>query len=113
MTPASEFVLDGNRLPTTDPGAALASRCRVAHRQHMTLSLDEVRALPAVVDVMTAAEVLGIGRTVAYELVRTDRFPTPVFRLGKQIRVPTAYLIELLGLSTDPGPALPRPAVDG
>ena len=50
---------------------------------------------------MTAAEVLGIGRRVAYELVRTNRFPTPVVRVGHQIKIPTAYLIELLGLSTD------------
>ena len=68
----------------------------------MTLNATEVRALPAVVDVVTAAEVLGIGRTVAYELVRTDRFPTPVLRVGRQIKIPTAYLIELLGLSTEP-----------
>jgi hypothetical protein len=67
----------------------------------MTMTATEVRALPAVVDVVTAAEVLGIGRTVAYELVRTDRFPTPVIRVGHQIKVPTAYLIELLGLSTE------------
>lgn len=50
----------------------------------MTLTATEVRALPAVVDVVTAAEVLGIGRTVAYELVRTGRFPTPVFRVGRR-----------------------------
>ena len=42
------------------------------------------------------------GRTVAYELVRTDRFPTPVLRVGRQIKIPTAYLLELLGLSTEP-----------
>jgi hypothetical protein len=54
------------------------------------------------------AEVLGIGRTVAYELVRTDRFPTPVLRVGRQIKIPTAYLIELLGLSTEPAATLPR-----
>lgn len=48
----------------------------------MTLTATEVRALPAIVDVVTAAEVLGIGRTVAYELVRTDRWPTPVLRSG-------------------------------
>ena len=64
----------------------------------MTLTAAEVRALPAVVDVVTAAEVLGIGRTVAYELVRTDRFPTPVLRVGRQIKIPTAYLIDLIGL---------------
>jgi hypothetical protein len=74
----------------------------------MTMTATEVRALPAVVDVVTAAEVLGIGRTVAYELVRTDRFPTPVLRVGRQIKIPPAYLIELLGLSTEPATTLPR-----
>ena len=53
----------------------------------MTLTANEVRALPAVVDVVTAGEVLGIGRSVAYELVRTNRFPTPVLRIGKQIKI--------------------------
>ncbi len=79
----------------------------------MTMTATEVRALPAVVDVVTAAEVLGIGRTVAYELVRTSRFPTPVIRVGHQIKIPTAYLIELLGLSTDRGPDLPTPGSPG
>lgn len=68
----------------------------------MTLNAIEVRALPVVVDVPTAATVLGIGRTVAYELARSGRFPTPVIRVGNQIKVPTAYLIDLLGLSADP-----------
>jgi excisionase family DNA binding protein len=67
----------------------------------MTMTATEVRSLPAIVVVVTAAEVLGIGRTVAYELVRTNRFPVPVVRVGRQIKIPTAYLIELLGLSTD------------
>jgi hypothetical protein len=67
----------------------------------MTMTATEVRSLPAIVDVVTAAEVLGIGRTVAHELVRTNRFPTPVVRVGHKIKIPTAYLIELLGLSTD------------
>ena len=66
-----------------------------------------------VVDVVTAAEVLGIGRTVAYELVRSDRFPTPVIRVGHQIKIPTAYLIELLGLSTDRAAARPSAGSPG
>jgi hypothetical protein len=74
----------------------------------MTLTADEVHALPAVVDVVTAGEVLGIGRSAAYELVRTERFPTPVLRVGRQIKIPTAYLIDLLGLSTDDRTALPQ-----
>jgi len=79
----------------------------------MTMTATEVRRLPAVVDVVTAAEVLGIGRTVAYELIRTDHFPTPVLRVGHQIKIPTAYLIELLGLSTEPATALPLPPSAG
>jgi len=73
------------------------------------MTATEVRSLPAIVDVVTAAEVLGIGRTVAYELVRTDRFPTPVIRVGHQIKIPTAYLLDLLGLSTDPVASHPAP----
>jgi predicted DNA-binding transcriptional regulator AlpA len=65
----------------------------------MTLTASEIRALPAVVDVVTAGEILGVVRSVAYELVRTDQFPTPLLRGGRQIKIPT-YLIDLLGLST-------------
>jgi len=45
---------------------------------------------------------------VAHELVRTDRFPTPVLRVGRQIKIPTAYLIDLLGLSPGEQMALPK-----
>jgi hypothetical protein len=62
---------------------------------------------------VTAAEVLSIGRTVAYELVRADRFPTPVIRVGHQIKISTAYLIELLGLSTDRAGGLPPAGLPG
>lgn len=61
---------------------------------------EDLHQLPVVVDLVTAAAVLGIGRTTAYELVRTGRWPTPVLRLGSRIRVPTAALRELLRLST-------------
>lgn len=64
-----------------------------------TLSEEQVRALPAVVDVATAAVVLGIGRTAAYELIRTNNWPTPVLRLGKLIRIPSAPLLDLVGLT--------------
>ena len=64
----------------------------------MSLSPDEVRALPAVVDLPTAAEALGLGRSCAYELVRVGAWPTPVLRVGRLIRIPSAPLIALLGL---------------
>jgi predicted DNA-binding transcriptional regulator AlpA len=64
----------------------------VEHR----MSLHRAQELPAMVDVVTAAAVLGIGRTAAYELIRTDAWPTPVLRLGKLIRIPTASLLALI-----------------
>jgi len=70
----------------------------------------ELRALPAVVDLRTAAAALDIGRTAAYELVRTGQWPTPILRLGGRIKVPTAPLLELLGVSTDSGAGIPKPA---
>lgn len=63
------------------------------------LTDEQVRTLPAVVDVPTAASILGVGRTAAYELIRTDRWPTPVLHLGKLIRIPTAPLLDLVGVS--------------
>ena len=68
----------------------------------MSMTAEQLRALPAVVDVPTAAAVLAIGRTAAYELVRNGRWPTPIVRLGHRIRIPTAPLLALLGVSTDP-----------
>lgn len=65
-----------------------------------TVTADELRALPAVVDLPTAARALGVGRSAAYELVRLGAWPTPVLRLGRLIRVPSAPLLELLGLSS-------------
>jgi hypothetical protein len=61
----------------------------------------ELTALPAVVDVSTAAQALGLGKTAAYELIRCGQWPTPVLRLGKSIRIPTAPLLALLGLPSE------------
>src|SRR3954449_5547980 len=60
------------------------------------LNVDDLLALPPVIDVPTAAAVLGIGRTSAYELIRSGSWPTPVLHLGKSIRVPTAALLKLV-----------------
>jgi predicted DNA-binding transcriptional regulator AlpA len=65
----------------------------------LQLSEEQLRSLPPVVDVPTAAAVLGVGRTAAYELIRCGRWPTPVLHLGKLIRIPTAPLLDLVGVS--------------
>lgn len=62
----------------------------------------DVRRLPVVVDLPTAARLLGVGRTSAYALVRTGQWPTPVIRAGRLIRVPTAPLLALLCLAEHP-----------
>ncbi|WHM36005.1 helix-turn-helix domain-containing protein [Streptomyces sp. BPTC-684] len=64
----------------------------------------ELLALPAVVDLRMAAEVLHVGRTKAYELARHGRFPCPLLRIGKTYRVPTAHLIRLVGLPDPESP---------
>ncbi len=60
------------------------------------MTRDELAALPPVLDVPTAAKVLGIGRSLAYDLIRHSQWPTPVVRVGKLIKIPTAPLIKLL-----------------
>jgi hypothetical protein len=53
-------------------------------------------------DLPEAARLLRIGRTSAYALAKCGQFPVPVLRAGKLYRVPTAGLLELLGLAVPP-----------
>jgi hypothetical protein len=68
------------------------------------MTLAEIAQLPAVVDVVTAARALGVGRTTAYALARAGDFPCPVVRVGGTYKVPTAGLLRLLGLGETPTP---------
>ena len=56
-----------------------------------------VRQLGMTTDVETAAAIIGIGRTLAYDLVRTDEFPVRLIRLGRRVVVPVSDLLKLLG----------------
>jgi len=64
------------------------------------MSISELNTLPAIVDLLTAARALGLGRTKAYELARRGKFPCPILRVGDTYRVPTIALLELLGITT-------------
>src|SRR2546421_2429119 len=44
----------------------------------------------------TAAKILGIGRTLAYELVAVGQFPVPVIRAGTCVIVPVDPPLKLL-----------------
>src|SRR5258708_13126911 len=61
------------------------------------MPLSELGSLPQIVDLLTAAGLLAIGRTTGYALARAGRFPVPVLRIGASYKVPTAPLLELLG----------------
>jgi hypothetical protein len=64
------------------------------------ITIAQLRAAPTI-DLMTAARALGLGRTKAYDLARRQQFPCRVLRIGETYRVPTAGLLELLGLAPD------------
>jgi len=60
------------------------------------MTRDGLAALPPVLDVPTAAKVLGIGRSLAYDLVRRGDWPTPVLPVGKLIKIAREPLIRLI-----------------
>jgi hypothetical protein len=70
------------------------------------LTFDQLHALPTVVDLMTAARALGIGRTKAYQLAHADQFPVRIIRVGTNYHIPTADLLKVLGVASVP--QLPR-----
>lgn len=66
---------------------------------------EKIRLLGTSTDLVTAAAILGVGRTTAHALARAGRFPVPVIRVGRRYRVPTAPILRLLTLDpTDPAP---------
>ena len=70
----------------------------------------ELVALPAVIDVTTAARALGLGRSTAYDLARRGKFPCRVLHIGSSYRVPTAELLRVLGIEPADEPAPPPAA---
>lgn len=62
----------------------------------------EIRALGVTTDLLTAASVLRIGRTKAYQMAAAGQFPVPVVRTGRRYVVAVVHLLRLLGLDTGP-----------
>lgn len=67
----------------------------MSHRTRWTA--EAVRELGLTTDIETAGQILGIGRTKAYEMARNNQFPVRVFRVGNRYRVATQAILELLG----------------
>lgn len=71
------------------------------------LGFAEALDLPLVVDLPTAARAFGICPATAYKLNRLGTFPCPVLRVGGRFRIPTAYLLQVLGIEERPVYAVP------
>lgn len=67
-------------------------------RRTLPLTVDELLALPAAVDLPTAARALNLGRTNAYSMAKCGEFPVPLLRIGAQYRARRADLLKLLGI---------------
>ncbi|MFC4512292.1 DNA-binding protein [Streptomyces ehimensis] len=67
------------------------------------MSWEELRELPPLVNVVTAARALGVGRDKAYRMVKDGQFPARTLSLGSVTKVSTASLWELLGVERPAG----------
>jgi excisionase family DNA binding protein len=56
-----------------------------------------LKDLPPTLTVAKAGEMLGIPRATAYRAAAAGQLPT--FRIGRRLLVPTARLLDLLGLT--------------
>ncbi|GAA3371289.1 helix-turn-helix domain-containing protein [Streptomyces sannanensis] len=66
------------------------------------MTRQELLELPLTVSMETAARALGIGKSKAYGLLRSGEFPVRTLKLGSVVKVPTAALWEVLGVTPHP-----------
>ena len=69
---------------------------------------EAIRALPAVIGVDLATQILGLGRSTGRRLLREGSYPVTVVRWGSQWRVPTSHIRAVLGLDDQPAPTAPQ-----
>jgi hypothetical protein len=95
---------------TTNSSTTHTSPVEPAGRADQPWTAQRIRALGVVTDLPTAAQVFGLGRSLAYQLARDGQFPTPVIRVGSRYRVAVAAILTALHIpDTEPdiGPAAP------
>lgn len=64
----------------------------------MNLTDLDIANMPAALTADEVADLFNIGKDHLYAEVRADRWPTPVLRIGRALRFPTAPILESLGL---------------
>ena len=63
---------------------------------------ERIRELGTVTTVPVAASIFGLSRSVAYDLVRTEKFPLPVLRFGTRYRIPVPAILAALHMPAEP-----------
>jgi excisionase family DNA binding protein len=61
--------------------------------------IPELTELPPTISIERAARLLGVSRSAAYRAAAAGQLPTITF--GRRLLVPTARLLEMLGVSTE------------
>lgn len=69
--------------------------------QSTGLSIEQIKALGTVTNIVTAGQALGMSKNTAYRLAAAGDFPCPVIRVRSTYRVPVAGILRALGI--DPG----------
>lgn len=64
-------------------------------------TIERIRALGAVTDIATTAQIFGLSRSTAYEMAQAGTLPVPVIKIGSRYRVSVTAIIAVL-TATDP-----------
>ncbi|MFJ1581751.1 hypothetical protein ACIOC1_00240 [Streptomyces sp. NPDC088197] len=78
--------------------------------ERQTLTLDEIRALPAVCPAQdTVCAVWGISTATFFRLLGEDGLPVPTFTIGRSRRVYRADILRAIGEDTNDGAGAATP----
>jgi hypothetical protein len=94
----------GTGTPRPHPASRQAGAAAFEDIREKTMKIwteEEIRQLGATTDLVTAGQILGIGRTKSYSLARRNAFPVPVLRTGHRYTVPVRHILTLLGIGKD------------
>ena len=59
-------------------------------------TIEAIQNLGSTTDIETAAAIIGIGRTKAYELAKANEFPVKTLRIGRRYLIPVPAILQLL-----------------
>jgi predicted DNA-binding transcriptional regulator AlpA len=93
----------GRHTAEATPATGRATACANRVHEGRGWTVERVRGLGMTTDLETAAEILGIGRTLAYDLIKNDQFPVRLLRLGRRVLVPVPELLQFLGQNASDG----------